>query len=276
MNVEFANINPFDCTGNPTSVGPRWRRWKRSFEFFLEAKCITKEAQKTSLTFALRWTGCTGHFCYAECLGPAPNGETQYAKAMRLLDANFLPQVNIPFEQHQFRQAKQEESETTDQLVTRLFQLSENWRTSDEEKVRDQLIDKCRSHDLRKKLLAVSGKLTLQKARDIARSMEAAESQARSMESDSRSGNVNSSERGHFDSPKRGGGLILRLRKKNEAIVRERIPYQRMMTYSTNSMEARCLENWTSHGDFTRLSWNNSLELLLHSLHTRGCTGINA
>ena len=110
--------------------------------------------------------------------------------------------------------------------------------------------------------------------------MEAAESQARSIESDSRSGNVNSSERGHFDSPKRGGGLILRLcidmRKKNEAIVRERIPYQRMMTYSTNSMEARCLENWTSHGDFTRLSWNNSLELLLHSLHTRGCTGINA
>ena len=41
--------------------------------------------------------------------------------------------------------------------------------------------------------------------------MEAAESQAQSMESDSRSGNVNSSERGHFDSPKRGGGLILRL-----------------------------------------------------------------
>ena len=57
--------------------------------------------------------------------------------------------------------------------------------------------------------------------------MEAAESQARSMESDSRSGNVNSSERGHFDSPKRGGGLILRLcidmRKKNEAIVRDDI-----------------------------------------------------
>ena len=126
MNVEFANINPFDCTGNSISVGPRWRRWKRSFEFFLEAKGITKEAQKTSLTFALRWTGCTGHFCYAERLGPAPNGETQYAKAMRMLYAHFLPQVNIPFEQHQFRQAKQEESETTDQLVTRLFQLSEN------------------------------------------------------------------------------------------------------------------------------------------------------
>ena len=120
----------------------------------------------------------------------------------------FLPQVYIPFERNQFRQAKQDESETTDQFVTRLFQLRENcdFGTSKEAQVRDQLIDKCRSHDLRKKLLAISGKLTLQKARDIARSMEAAESQARSIESDSRSGNLNSIERGHFDSPKREGG----------------------------------------------------------------------
>ncbi|PFX31744.1 hypothetical protein AWC38_SpisGene3418 [Stylophora pistillata] len=50
--------------------------------------------------------------------GPTPEEETQYAKAMRLLDAHFLPQVNIPFERHQFRQAKQEESETTDQFIS--------------------------------------------------------------------------------------------------------------------------------------------------------------
>ena len=139
--------------------------------------------------------------------GPAPEGETLHAKAIRLLDAHFLPQVNIPFERHQFRQAKQEESQTEDQFVTRLFQLSENcdFGTSQEEQIRDQLIDKCRSHDLRKKLLAVSDKLTLQKARDIARSLEAAESQAWSIESDSCSGNVNSLEREYFDSPKRGG-----------------------------------------------------------------------
>ena len=144
--------------------------------------------------------------------GPAPGGEAQYAKAMRLLDAHFLLQVNIPFERHQFRRAKEEESQTIDQSVTILFQLSENcdFGTSKEEQVRDQLIDKCRSHDLRKKLIAVSGKLTLQKARDIARSMEAAESQAQSIESDSRSRNVNSLERGHFDSPKREGGRCCR------------------------------------------------------------------
>ena len=96
--------------------------------------------------------------------------------------------------------------------MTRLFQLSENcdFGTSKEEQIPDQLIDKCRSHDLRKQLLAVSGKLTLHKARDIARSIEAAESQARSIESDSGSGNVNSLEREYFDSPKRGGGRSYR------------------------------------------------------------------
>ena len=43
---------------------------------------------------------------------------------MRSLDAHFLPQVNVPFERHQFRRAKQEDSETADQFVTRLFQLA--------------------------------------------------------------------------------------------------------------------------------------------------------
>ena len=154
VNIEFGNINSFDCTGNPTSVGPRWRRWKRSFEFFIEAKGITKDAQKQALLLHCAGQDVQDIFVTLSDTGPAPDGETPYAKAMRLLDAHFLPQVNIPFERHQFRQAKQEESETADQFVTRLFQLSENcdFGTSKEEQIRDQLIDKCRSHDLRKKL----------------------------------------------------------------------------------------------------------------------------
>ena len=180
--------------------------------FFIKAKGITKDTQKRVLLLHCAGQDLQGIFVTLSDPGPAPDGETQYAKAVRLVDAHFLPQVNIPFERNQFRQAKQEESETADQFVTRLFQLSENcdFGTSKKEQICDQLIDKCRSHDLHKKLLAVSGKLTLQKARVIARSMEAAESQARSTESDSLSGNMNSLEREYFDSPKRGGGRCYR------------------------------------------------------------------
>ena len=105
---------------------------------------------------------------------------------MRTLDCHFAPQVNVPFERHQFRQANQEESETVDQFVTRLFQLAENCDFGDKksEHIHDQLIDKCRSHNLRKKLLEAGGKLTLGRAQELARAMEAAERQAKSVESD--------------------------------------------------------------------------------------------
>ena len=193
-------------------MGPRWRRWKRSFEFFLEAKGITKDLQRKALL--LHCAGQDVQDIFDTLADPKPVSEhdTAYAKAMRSLVPHFLPQVNVPFERHQFRQAKQEDSETADQFVTRLFQLAEtcDFGTTKEEQIRDQLIDKCRSHDLRKKLLAVtSGKLTLQKARDIARSMEAAESQARLIESDSKSENVNVLEDLHSGSRRRKKGKLL-------------------------------------------------------------------
>ena len=119
--------------------------------------------------------------------GPVPVRDSEYAKAMRSLDVHFSHQVNIPFERHQFRQAR------NSGFVLRLFQLSENcaFGGAKEEHIRDQLIDKCRSHNLRKKLLGASGKQT---ARDIARSMKAAESQARSIENDSKSDSVHALE----------------------------------------------------------------------------------
>ena len=80
--------------------------------------------------------------------------------------------------------------------MLRLFQLSENCEFGEakEEHIRDQLIDKCRSHHLRKKLLEASGTLSLQKAREIARSTEAAASQARLIENDSKGDSVHAVE----------------------------------------------------------------------------------
>ena len=80
--------------------------------------------------------------------------------------------------------------------MLRLFQLSVNCKFGEakEEHIRDQLIDKCRSHNLRKKLLEGSGTLTLQKAREIARSTETAESQARLIENNFKGDSVHTLE----------------------------------------------------------------------------------
>ena len=159
VDIEFGNIKP-DCTGNPTSVGPRWRRWDGNvlLSFFSRPRVPQRIHKNKRLTFELRWTGCTGHFCYAEWPWTSPKQRNAVCESYEITGRHFWPQVNISFERHQFRQAKQEESETADQFVTRLFQLSENcdFGTSKQEQIRDQLIDKCRSHELRKKLLVFS------------------------------------------------------------------------------------------------------------------------
>ena len=51
-----------------------------------------------------------------------------------------------------------------------------------DEQIRDQVISKCLSHELRRKLLQKGRNLTLPQLREIARSMEESEKQARSIE----------------------------------------------------------------------------------------------
>ena len=178
----------------------------------MEAKGLSKDSQRTALLLHCAGQDVQDIFDTLTDPGPVPEGDTEYAKAMRSLDGYFFPQVNIPFERHEFRQAKQEELETADQFVMKLFQLSEHCEFGEakEEHIRDQLIDKCKSYNLRKKLLEAGGTLTLQKAREIARSMEAAERQAKQIENDSRSEHVHTLEDHHHVSGRGKRGCCYR------------------------------------------------------------------
>lgn len=75
--------------------------------------------------------------------GLVPERDCEYVNATRSLDTHFSRQVKIPFQQHQFREAKREESETADQFMLRLFHLLENCEFGDgkEELIRNQLIN---------------------------------------------------------------------------------------------------------------------------------------
>ena len=102
-----------------------------------------------------------------------------------MLDAHFAPQVNVPPDRHVFHQMLQEESETVDQFVMCLRRQAKNCMVGEqkEEQIRDQVIDKCRSRKLRRKLLEKGQELTLDQALLIARSSEAADIQAQKIES---------------------------------------------------------------------------------------------
>lgn len=98
---------------------------------------------------------------------------------LNALDKYFNTQVNVPYV---FRSMAQAAHET----ITRLRQRAEtcefgNCDTIDE-RIRNQIIDKCVRHNLRPNLLEEGRELTLDQFREIARALEDSVRQARSIE----------------------------------------------------------------------------------------------
>ena len=171
--VEFGGILPFYCKGTITSVAPRWKKWKKSFEHYILAKGITNSARKRDLLLHCAGTEVQELFETLQDPGPpADAGEDnadKYQKALRTLHAHFSVQLNEPYERHVFRNLKQKEGETVDQIITRLRCQVENCNSDNaDEPIRDEVIDKCRSADLRGKLLLKGMHLTLEKEQEIA------------------------------------------------------------------------------------------------------------
>ena len=106
---------------------------------------------------------------------------TDFEKTVGTLNAYFATELNEPYERQVFRSMSQKEGETVGPFIARLRKQAQNCNfTNPDIDIRDQVIDKCRSSELRRKLLAKES-LTLQKVQEVARSMEAVNLQAKTM-----------------------------------------------------------------------------------------------
>ena len=77
-----------------------------------------------------------------------------YDTALAKMTTYFGPRKNVPFEGHAFRQAAQGPTESIDADVTRLRSLARSCKYSNVyEMIRDQVVDKCASNSLRRRLL---------------------------------------------------------------------------------------------------------------------------
>ena len=94
---------------------------------------------------------------------PDTEGPKDYQKAEDALNNHFVPQVNIPYERHQFREMVQNEDETIDQFAVRLRRKAQHcdYGGQMDDQIRDQIISKCCSNELRRKLLGKGQLLTL-------------------------------------------------------------------------------------------------------------------
>ena len=160
-------------------VGPRWDRWKTRLQYYIDARGITVDNRKRALLLHLAGPSIQDIFATLSDTG------TSYMKALTALNTYFTPQKSLQFERHTFRQAHQAPNESISQYVTRLRQLGEHCdfdKYSLDEAIKDQLIEHCHSHTLRRRLLREKSTVSLSSLIDIARSMESANFQAANIE----------------------------------------------------------------------------------------------
>ncbi|CAH2088405.1 unnamed protein product [Euphydryas editha] len=175
----MANLLPppekLDLEGDNATLALRWERWKRSLTIFLDAT-ETKGAEKKRATLLLLGGSELQEIIYnlPGAYVAASEGVDVFAIAIEKLDGYFLPKKNKIYERHMFRQIKQEEGEKFEKFVVRLRnQAGKCEFTSPEEQLIDQIVEKCASSELRKKILTIGDSVTLNRIIMEANTLEA-------------------------------------------------------------------------------------------------------
>lgn len=168
-------LEKFECEGDPTSLVGRWERWKRALEIYLLAASIDNSEQKKA---------CLLHFGgqeLQEIYFNIPDGNSSqeetadvFKTAIEKLDNYFAPKQSKVYERHVFRLLKQEPNEKFDKFLVRLRQQGSKCNFSSlEDTIIDQIVEKCNSDELRRKILQKGDEMTLDKIIIEANALEA-------------------------------------------------------------------------------------------------------
>ena len=174
--LDLPAIPPFSVT-ETSSLAQRWDKWTKSLDYYIRASGISHQKQKRAIVLHLAGTEVQEIF---EIL---PETGDDYKSVLEKLTEYFSQCKNIAFKRHVFRQAAQSAAETMDSYVTHLRTLAKTCQfgTGFDEMIRDQIIEKCALHALRRHLLR-ERELTLDNLLPIARSFELTDRQALEIE----------------------------------------------------------------------------------------------
>ena len=176
------NIQLMDITGSKSELSERWRVWLRGFTYYAEGEAnLQNPARKKSKLLYRAGSGVQNIF---ENLTIVPLADAAaddvYQQSIRALNAYFHVQENAAYERHVLRQVRQEPGENVDSFVLRLRKQVRPCGYGAEElefAVRDQLLEKVASQELRTKLFEVPN-IQLAAALTTARAWETARRQA--------------------------------------------------------------------------------------------------
>ncbi|XP_063534335.1 uncharacterized protein LOC134744451 isoform X2 [Cydia strobilella] len=172
----------FDCDGDSHSLGYRWEKWKRGLQLYLLASAVeTPEKKRATLLH-------TGGLGLQEIYYNIPGADAEpkdnegkevdvYEIAVKKLDEYFSPKQSYVYERHTFRLIKQEEGEKFEKFLVRLRNQSSKCKFKDDDNLIDQITEKCRSAELRKKILTLGDAATVDKIITEANTLETVERQ---------------------------------------------------------------------------------------------------
>lgn len=173
-----------DLEGDSISVGLKWEKWKRSVLLYLEAADIVTPAKKRATLLVLG--GMPLQEIYYNLPGASVEPEENmdvFEIAINKLNEYFLPKQSKIYERYIFRLIKQEAGENFEKFLIKLRnQAAKCEFDKPDEHIIDQIIEKCRSSELRKKMLTMGDEITLDEVITVANTLEFVDYQLESRE----------------------------------------------------------------------------------------------
>lgn len=169
---------PFNSSNEDGIVAIKWQTWKRALEIYLEVTNI-KES-KTKLSLLLHCGGQELQEIIYNIPGAIVDGDLEGNKdvdifqvAIEKLNNYFSPKLSRIYERHVFRQIRQRKDERFDQFLIRLRKQAEKCQfLNQEHDIIGQVAGGCDSEKLRRKLLELDDRKTLDDIILIANTLE--------------------------------------------------------------------------------------------------------
>lgn len=183
--VDAAAMPPFKVNTDPRND---WLKWKRALDLFLKANNVEDDEQKCNLLLVLGGMDLQSYYYKVEkweVHKDRSEGEEdvvlKYESVILSLDQHFAPILKKRFERHLLRSMRQNDQEPFEDYVFRLREQANRCSFIDtDDMIVDQIIEGCRSTDLRKKLLTDDS--TLIEVINLGKTIEEVQRQTRAYE----------------------------------------------------------------------------------------------
>uniref|UniRef100_A0A1X7T6M4 Retrotransposon gag domain-containing protein n=1 Tax=Amphimedon queenslandica TaxID=400682 RepID=A0A1X7T6M4_AMPQE len=162
-----------------------WPKWRKRFEQFRIASGLSGDAAAKQVNTLLYCMGDESD-AILDSMKVTEVERGDYTVVLRKFDDFFKVRRNVIFERARFNRRSQQEGESTEEFIMELYRLVENcdYGEFQDEMIRDRLVVGIRNQQLSERM-QLDPDLNLEKAKKMARQLEAVRDQSRELKRES-------------------------------------------------------------------------------------------